>query len=288
MLFRSLYRLKAFRRGGLWKALRDAAEAAGPAPGDPALGFASSTLTRLRSLAGRVPAGPLLRLAVEETGYWAVLAAAPRGEQAMANVEKLISLVRGEAGPLGPVVRRLRRLLSGADRESQAALAVEGREGVRVMTVHASKGLEFPLVAVADLGQATRSSASSSLYLGLLDGEPRMHLAPSVAGRLPGDDRSVVRWRLGRAAADQRSAEEARLLYVACTRARDALILAATLGAGRRPGGRRPVDMLRDPLALGWSEGQVAATLGASEVGADSLPPGLRISVRSALSRPTV
>ena len=53
----ALFRLKAFRRGGLWRALRDAANTDGADPGDSPLAFAVSTLTLLRSLAGRVP-GP--------------------------------------------------------------------------------------------------------------------------------------------------------------------------------------------------------------------------------------
>jgi ATP-dependent helicase/nuclease subunit A len=277
----ALYRIKGFRSGGLWQALRKGAADLTDDHDGPAARFALETLTRLRRLAGRVPAGPLLRGAVEDTGYLAVLAAAPRGEQALANVEKLIAIVRTEAGPLGPLVRRLDRLIRRADRESQAALAVEGREGVRVMTVHASKGLEFPVVAVGDLGQETRRSEASSLYLARLQLDGPMHLAPSLTGQLESDDRPVLRTLIAKQISEAQAAEEARLLYVACTRARDQLLLASTLPSERRPGGRRPVDLLRDPLALGWTEGQVAVTLTASEVPPDALPEGLRVAIHS-------
>ena len=276
-----LVAIAGFRRGGLWKALRDRAEAPAHEDDRQAAAAAVEVLGRLRRLSGRMPAGPLLRLAVEETGYIGVLAAAPRGEQALANVEKLIAIVRNEAGPLGPLVRRLDRLLGGSQRESQAALAVEGREGVRVMTIHASKGLEFPLVAVGDLGRQLRSSLTDSLYLDRLEPGGPLCLAPSLAGRAEGVDQPVIRWLIGQRRQAAARAEEARLLYVACTRARDVLLLAATLSKTGRPGGARPVDLLRDPLALGWSEGEVAATLTASAVPASALPAGLAVPIRS-------
>ena len=278
-----LFEMAGFHRGGLWRSLRDRRDAPAHEDDRAAATFAVEILQRLRTLAGRVPAGPLLRMAVEDTGYLAILAAAPRGDQALANVEKLISIVRTEAGPLGPLVRRLARLLSRADRESQAALAVEGREGVRVMTVHASKGLEFPVVAVADLGQRTRSSATASLYLERLRSDGPLHLAPALAGRGEDGEKTVIRLLIARQIAASRAAEEARLLYVACTRARDVLLMAATVDKARRPGGRSPLDLLRDPLALGWTEGEVAATLTADRVPRSALPEGLMVPIRSSV-----
>src|SRR5919201_3336637 len=79
------------------------------------------------------------------------------GPRRMANVRKLMRLAREYEGHEG---RDLRGFLDFAEertrrdeREGMAAVQVEGHEGVRVMTVHAAKGLEFPVVAVADLGR---------------------------------------------------------------------------------------------------------------------------------------
>src|SRR5207344_2925732 len=79
------------------------------------------------------------------------------GRRRMANVRKLMRLAREFEAREG---RDLRGFLdyvatrdAAADAEGQAAVQAEGVDGVRIMTVHAAKGLEFPVVAVADLGR---------------------------------------------------------------------------------------------------------------------------------------
>ena len=95
----------------------------------------------------------------------------------MANVRKLMRLAAEFEAHEG---RDLRGFISYAEertardeREGQAALQAEEHDGVRVMTVHAAKGLEFPVVAVADLGRRLSAGGrSGDLVIGRLEGEP--------------------------------------------------------------------------------------------------------------------
>ncbi|MEY2400812.1 MAG: CRISPR-associated exonuclease Cas4, partial [Ilumatobacteraceae bacterium] len=103
----------------------------------------------------------------------------------------------------------------------------EGEDSLRIMTVHAAKGLEFPITVVAGLGGADASNATTGLRW--LDGRPSMRLGKMTSSRLI-DITTVERQR-------SRS-EEARLLYVAFTRAKDHLVVSmhhkgASCAAGR-------------------------------------------------------
>ena len=140
---------------------------------------------------------------------------------------------------------------AGRDREGQAATEAEDHDGVRVMTVHAAKGLEFPVVAVADLGRELLAGGR----------QPPVQVADahdSGDGEGDGPPPPRVGIRLARfgttaigvfgygemldAAAEDEAAEACRLAYVAATRARRLLILSGRYSAKRlaRPAGDGP------------------------------------------------
>ena len=105
-------------------------------------------------------------------------------------------------------------------REGEAALESDGLDAVRLMTIHRAKGLEFPVVCVADLGRLG-AGGRPRLLIGH-DGAVGLRLAP-----LGGGD-AVPALAYDRLAAEEDRAdaeEERRLLYVAMTRARETLIL---------------------------------------------------------------
>jgi ATP-dependent helicase/nuclease subunit A len=142
----------------------------------------------------------------------------PTGEQALANCLRVIDLARRfERGGAASFRAFVDHLEEQAERgEIQDAPVVEeGTEGVRIMTVHAAKGLEFPVVVLAD-PTAHRTGSQPSRAI---DVERRVW-AETLCGCAPHD--------LLDAAADELRRDEAeavRVAYVAATRARDLLVV---------------------------------------------------------------
>ena len=110
-----------------------------------------------RGRAERAPLEVLLERAIAATGYDLAVLARPGGDRRLANLRKLMRLAREFERAEG---RDLRGFLADAAardlaeaREGEAALESEGLDAVRLMTIHRAKGLEFPVVCVADLGR---------------------------------------------------------------------------------------------------------------------------------------
>jgi len=177
-------------------------------------------LHRWLALVDRLPPAELLDGILDDSAYLYEIAG-PRERQARENIKKFRSMIRriqnrGYA-TLGRIASHVDRLYAGD--ESNAA--IEAIDAVNLMTAHASKGLEFPIVFVVSL---TKSSGG---------------MAPAV--RVVLDDEEGERVWVGPFASDddktgerKREAEETkRLLYVALTRARDRLYLGTVLKDGR-------------------------------------------------------
>jgi ATP-dependent helicase/nuclease subunit A len=190
------------------------------------LELARASLRQWLPLVDRLPPAELLDRVLAESAYMVEIAG--QGvEQARENLKKIRSLVRrlqnrGYA-TLTRVVDHFSRLTAGGD-ESNAIIDAE--DAVNLMTVHAAKGLEFPVVVVANLakGSGGTQDAIRVVPAPFRDGEEG---EPAVAiGEHQNDaDRD----------AEAREIEEGkRLLYVAFTRARDRLYLTTTVDrAGR-------------------------------------------------------
>ena len=185
---------------------------------------AKDVLVALRKMRERASLTAIAEHALERTHFEAVLLGLPDGLQRAANVRKLMETAREfethRFFGLGDFARHLRRLVQEAPREPQAQIAGEGDDVVRLMTIHQAKGLEFPIVIVADLGRRPHSDNESIVMTpdhGLL-------VCDTVGA---GDDRLpnplVDAYRA--TVKNQEQAEAARVLYVAMTRARDRLIL---------------------------------------------------------------
>jgi ATP-dependent helicase/nuclease subunit A len=169
----------------------------------------------------RVPPADLIDHVLRESAY-AFELRGPRLDQARENVKKFRALVRriqnrGYA-TMGRLAAHVDRLSVGD--ESNAA--IDAVNAVNLMTVHASKGLEFPVVFVVNLARGT-GGGGGAIRVVAEDG----HGDPAVSIgtlRFESDEEEKLRDR----------EETKRLLYVALTRARDRLYLATTLGAGGR------------------------------------------------------
>jgi ATP-dependent exoDNAse (exonuclease V) beta subunit len=195
--------------------------------------FARRALKRLRDQAGRIATAELIISALRETGYIATLQALPHGERRTANVEKFIEQSRALSRmTLDEIVDRTMDLKFREAREGEAAAEESG--AVRLMTVHKSKGLEFPVVWIAD---ATYKGASER-------GRVALHREVGIAidikaEALDLEDESLraSSFEMIRQVEDREDrAERKRLLYVAATRARDHLIISGSLTRARASG----------------------------------------------------
>ncbi|MFA5168692.1 MAG: UvrD-helicase domain-containing protein [Candidatus Omnitrophota bacterium] len=184
-------------------------------------------LTRvLGELKDRIPLSELIDKVLESTGYELSVLMDPKGMRRYANLKKLIAMVREyetyERMTLAAFLNILKRLKAQEVRESEAQITLETSvEAVRMMSVHAAKGLEFPVVFVADMGnQGSRSDSKAVIA----------HAADGYAMQVPDEKDSEMqkpyffRWVDGEIA--KRDEEEwKRLFYVAVTRAKSRLFL---------------------------------------------------------------
>jgi len=194
-------------------------------------------LPQERRTAARHGLETLLDRVLARTGYDLTLLRMEGGARRMANVRKLMRLAREHEAQHGRDLRGfvdlVARLVAAAtdpraseDRESEAPVEGEALDAVRLMTIHRAKGLEFPVVCVADLGRESPSAGRDIVRVGR-DGRVGIRLK-TLDGSRP---RAALAFR---ALGDERlradAEEEARLFYVAMTRAREHLILS---GAAR-------------------------------------------------------
>ncbi|MEW6203335.1 MAG: UvrD-helicase domain-containing protein [bacterium] len=188
--------------------------------------FAHKCIARWLAAAGRIPTAALVRRALEDTGYYGAAGSGLRGAQSMANIDKVLNLIRNHEFTHGCNLHRtaefLSQMRSSEPREAEAALPLDETEGVRLLTIHASKGLEFRVVVLTGLSDKIADRTLHSCILGKWDdGEYEI-------GANLGDENEGLRYirtSLQKSAQNKETDEAKRLLYVACTRARDLLIL---------------------------------------------------------------
>src|SRR4051794_13314018 len=285
--------------GHIWPLIRDLVETGEVSRGDAeaAALIPPEELERIERFAGVL--GELrdhsteggLETLVERTatsfGYDLATLRRHDGPARWANVRKLMRLARefeaSEGPELGAFLEYLDSRAASRDREAEAATRAEGHAGVRVMTVHGAKGLEFDVVAVADLGR--------NLQLGWSP----LRVRPGEEGPEGGELArvGVQLGRLGRPAerlhdyqeltelaAERDAEEEARLAYVAATRARRRLLLSGTFNPNAV---KKEIDA-RKPIALQLIRSLLDGDSTAREVEipaeGDGYPSGrLRVSV---------
>jgi ATP-dependent exoDNAse (exonuclease V) beta subunit len=193
-------------------------------------------IDELRARAGRLSLADLIDAAIAKTGYDLAVLMRPSGEARFANVRKLMRLAGEFEAREGRDLRGLLDFLfarAEANAEAEAASAIEGHDGVRIMTVHSAKGLEFGVVAVPNLSRRLLAgSRLPALTLGHEQAEPRVGLQLRRLGAASLN--LFAHEELCAETQEREAAEELRLFHVAATRARERLILSGV--AMPRPG----------------------------------------------------
>ena len=207
-------------------------------------------LRRLRDDAPDLNAPALIDRVIEELDLYALAAAMPDGEQRLQRLLDLGALAETFAGSGEYGLHRFVTWLRNMEKKSQDPESCsEGSDAVQILSIHRSKGLEFPVVFVCGLGrsfnrQDTREAVLIHPELGL--GPKRTD--PERKIEYPTALRRAIARRLSR---DMLS-EEMRLLYVAMTRARDRLVMTACV---------RKIDELLEKAELLRAFGKIPAPL---------------------------
>ncbi len=206
-----LYRTSMCKGKTLFEKFRSFARSE-KAPGE--VKYAASVLDDEIQLAHTLTIPQLVNRILERTGWLGAYKLSPTGGQRIANMRKLLNIAREfeERGfnNLYDFVERIKNLKDA--REGQAP-AGDTADVVRIMTVHAAKGLEFPVVVVpfCDAAANRRQTMIINDPVGIL---------PFIPNEVPAELSLYQKFE-----SENDEAEIARLFYVACTRAKDKLIL---------------------------------------------------------------
>ena len=276
----------------LWWTLEAAFAAGDEAPWLPALEPADAAALAAfcprfaaeRRRAPRFALDDLLERAIAAAGYDAHVLGLLGGVRRMANVDKLLRLARefeaAEGRDLRAFVDHAAALEQAQRREPEAPVDDPDADAVRLMTIHAAKGLEFDVVVAADLGRRANLQTPDllvdgdrlGLRLALLDGRSA---TPALAYAELRDRHQLAQ-----------SQEEERVLYVALTRARERLIVSGAADSARWPRegpGSAPLAWLGPALAPDLPDRLGAA---APDTAVAVVPVGETSSLRLVLNAP--
>ena len=237
---------------------------------------------RLAATAGSVGLERLCEQILVEHDYDLAVLARWDGRRRYANLRKLARLARSYEELRGPDVEGFVRFVAEQDaagvKELEAVAEEEGAGAVRLLTIHAAKGLEFKVVVVADAGRE-RPRTSGEEIICLPDGRFGFKVAdPATGKRKPAFAYDEVR----DAEEQAEEGERLRLYYVAMTRAIDKLIVAGSVDSEKREG-RTPIGWVLERLEVAeLDDGELVRGDARLALAVDRYEPAVEISEQPA------
>ena len=212
---------------------------------------------RLRGAVADTPIHELLYMMLDETGFYRYASAMPAGKRRRQNIDMLIEMAaayeKTSYKGLFHFVRYIDIQQKYEIDYGEADTAGENDDVVRIMTIHKSKGLEFPVVFVSGLGKGFNTQDTKSdlvihekLGLGLVE------KTKSPRTKRPSLIRNEIESRIKR----ENLGEELRVLYVALTRAKEKIILTGGLSNAQKSFERYRGNVnANQPISFGQREG---------------------------------
>lgn len=169
------------------------------------------------------------------SGYYVAMGAMPLGNQRQANlralVDKAIAFRQSETGSLYNFMKYIEAIKKRKVTMGQVKLVGENDNLVRIMTIHKSKGLEFPMVILSGLGKGLNFSKASKgisihkdIGIGMTLVNPKEHWHKNT----------LLQALIAKQIRREEASEEVRILYVAMTRPRDMLIMTGAVKDGEK------------------------------------------------------
>ena len=218
------------KEGTFYRTFREYTESGGEGSLKDKCAAVLDRIGRWKTEAPLMPLEDFLWMLIRETGYYEYIGGIPGGSQRQANlralVDKAVQFQSSQMKGLFSFINYIEAVKKRNVPMGQVKLLGENDNVVRIMTVHKSKGLEFPMVLAGGLGK--RFNRDSGTY------QVSLHKDIGLGLRFVDKENSCYRRTIAQTAIDQKRrreglAEELRILYVAFTRAMDKLVLLGTV-----------------------------------------------------------
>ncbi len=202
------------------------------------------TLNRWIGMRNFLPLHELLQTVLDDLHYRALLTSQINGDQLVANIEKFIDHVYrfNNNGILGLVdlIKQVELFIEQSLREGEPQINLEDKSTVKLMTIHAAKGLQFPVVFIPYLNTDNLKKEGSVSKV-LIDAEiglgapPRKDLFSETSTQTEPEDNGYALFNLLKLQQKKKDLAEAkRIFYVGVTRASDHLFLSAKIKTDRK------------------------------------------------------
>ncbi|MBI5682390.1 MAG: UvrD-helicase domain-containing protein [Deltaproteobacteria bacterium] len=195
------------------------------------ISLARKWLIRWKDIKDNLTIAELIEEILTDSGYLGAVIPTFQGEQKAANIKKLIEVARRFEREGNATIRDficyLKSLFDEPPREPEAQITTEGMDVVRIMTIHQAKGLEFPVVFIPDVCRKFPSNKDNIVF------HPSTGIAAKDIGE-DGEEEDTSVFKEAKTIIKAKDIQESiRIFYVACTRARDYLILSKLPSRGK-------------------------------------------------------